>query len=85
MDMFQPVIVLACIIAFSYIVYGYITLTIDRKRGPCETILKTEDTMTFDTAFDMTDPWLDAFERPPNFNPLPNREPEDIINISNQS
>lgn len=85
MDLLQPVIVLACVIAFSYIVYGYITLTIDRDAKPCETIIKTEDTMTFDSMYDMTDPWLDAFERPTNIQPPPNRDHEEIINISNQS
>ncbi len=84
-DLLQPVFVMACVIAFSYIVYGYITLTNDRDAKPCQTIIKTEDTMTFDTSFDMTDPWIDAFERPPNIQPPQNREHEEIINISNQS
>ena len=84
LDLLQPVIVMACVIAFSYIVYGYITLTIDKDAKPCQTIIKTEDTMT-DPMYDMTDPWLDAFERPTNIHPPPNRDHEEIINISNQS
>ena len=39
LDMLQPVIVLACVIAFSYIAYGYITLTIDKDAKPCQTII----------------------------------------------
>ena len=85
LDLLQPVIVMACVIAFSYIVYGYITRTIDKDAKPCQTIIKTDDSMTFDTTFDMSDPWLDAFERPPNIQPPPNRDHEEIINISNQS
>jgi len=85
LDLLQPVIVMACVIAFSYIVYGYITLTIERDAKPCQTIIKTEDSMTFDPMYDMTDPWLDAFERPTNIQPPQNRDHEEIINISNQS
>lgn len=83
-DLFQPVIVMACVISFSYIVYGYIQLTIERESKPCKTILKTEDSLTH-SYFDMTDPWLDAFERPTDIQPIYNRDHEDIINISNQS
>ena len=85
LDLLQPVIVLACVIAFSYIVYGYITLTIERDAKPCQTILKTEDSMTFNPMFDMTDPWLESFVRPSNIQPSPNRDHGEIINISNQS
>lgn len=85
LDLLQPVIVMACVIVFSYIVYGYITLTIERDMKSCQTIVKTEDTMSIDREFSMTDPWLDVFVRPLNNNLPPNRDHEEIINISNQS
>lgn len=84
-DLFQPVIVLACIITFSYIVYSYIMLTIERKVPHCKTIIKSEDSVVFDTMFDMTDPWLEAFERPTEIKLPPKTTHEEIINISNQS
>ena len=83
-DLFQPVIVMACVIAFSIIVYGYIQLTIERESKPCQTILKTDDTLTH-SYFDMDSPWYNAFEKPNDIQPIYNRDHEDIINISNQS
>jgi hypothetical protein len=84
-DMFQPVLFVGCIIVFGCVVYGYLTLNKEKSARECPTIFKTEESPIFGPEFSMEDPWLDSFEEPPIIAPDPNRDHEEIINLSNQT